>query len=355
MSDPVNRTSILDQVVELLRQGLAAGRWKDELPSEAELCRAFRVSRATVRKAIEQLVRERRLKPGGRGRHHQILRGSPTHTPRSGHLVRILTPYAPDSFTSAHLVMFEGIRAAANAAGYGVEFEYRPKLFKTRGSTEFSRLDLLPDTAGWILMYSTLHIQRWIATRGFPGVVFGTLYPGFKLPCLQLDMEASARHAAGLFHARGYRTMVFLLPEFTSLGDRLSGAAFVEEARRLGSHAIIATYKAEMTDLRRTLDHLLLSRPRPNAFFSNCAEHSMTLLCHLQQSGLVVPEDAAIACGWDDPFLAHAIPSIARYRINHSRVGSRIGNMLLDAIRNGAGKCPHLKLLPDFIPGGTFR
>ena len=42
--------------------------------------------------------------------------------------------------------------------------------------------------------------------------------------------------------------MVFLLPEFTSLSDRLSGAAFVTEARRLGSHAVIASYKPEVAE-----------------------------------------------------------------------------------------------------------
>jgi LacI family transcriptional regulator len=251
--------------------------------------------------------------------------------------------------------MFEGLRAAASAAGFGVEFEYRPKLFKMRGAAGFSPLELLPDTAGWVLMYSTLPIQRWIASRGCPGVVFGTLYPGLQLPCTQIDTEASARHAAGLFHARGHRRMVFLMPEFTSLSDRLSGAAFVAEARRLGSHAVIATYKPRVADLRRTLDHLLVARPRPDAFFSNCAEHSMTLLCHLRQAGLAVPEDAAILCGWDDPFLEHAIPSIARYRFDHAKAGRRIGSMLLDVIQNGTGKCPHHKLLPDFVPGGTFR
>lgn len=352
---PVSRTSISDQAVAFLRHGLAAGRWQGELPSEAELCRELRVSRATVRKAIEQLVREKRLKPGGRGRRHRILHGRPACAPRGGHLIRILSPYPSDSFTSAHLMMFEGLRTTANSAGYGVEFEYRPKLFKMRGATGFSRLDMLPDTAGWVLMYSTLPIQRWIASRGCPGVVFGTLYPGLELPCLHIDTEASARHAAGLFHARHHRRMVFLLPEFTSLSDRLSGAAFVTEARRLGSHAVIASYKPEVADLRRTLDHLLVMRPRPDAFFSNCPEHSMTVLCHLRQAGLAVPDDVAILCGCDDPFLEHAVPSIARYRFDHAKAGRRIGGMLLDAIQNGTGKCPHLKLLPDFVAGGTSR
>jgi len=48
------------QIVESLRSGLQAGRYKDgaRLPSEAELVRRFGVSRMTVVKAMQQLQQE---------------------------------------------------------------------------------------------------------------------------------------------------------------------------------------------------------------------------------------------------------------------------------------------------------
>src|SRR5688572_25389503 len=95
MKGTVIRASISDQVVLLLRQGLVSGRWKGELPSEVELCRDFDVSRATLRKAIEQLVGEKWLRLGGRGKHHRILRSMPASLPGRGNIIRILTPYAP--------------------------------------------------------------------------------------------------------------------------------------------------------------------------------------------------------------------------------------------------------------------
>ena len=355
MSEAVIRSSVADQVAERLREGLASGRWGTELPSEADLCRDFQVSRVTLRKSIAQLVREKRLEPGGRGRHHRILHPAWQPPARSGSIIRILTPYSPVTLDTAHLVMFDKLRERAGAAGYGVEYEHQPKLFSARRPTGFGRLDLLPDTAGWVLFFSTHALQKWFSARGQPGVIVGPAYPEINLPSIHPDTEASARHAAGLFHARGHRRMAYLLPEFTSLGDRLGSIAFADEARRLGPEACIAPYQPEIAGLRRALDHLLVTRPRPTAFFSNCAEHSITILGHLQNAGLRIPQDAAIISGWDNPFLDHAVPSIARYRIDRARTGRKIIGLLLDVLRNGTGKCTRVKVLPDFVPGGTFR
>jgi hypothetical protein len=275
MKGAVIRASLSDQVVGLLREGLQDGRWESELPSEGELCRDFQVSRATLRKAMEQLVRENLLAPCGRGRHHKILLRAPAVRPRQGNIIRVLSPYSHDLLGSSHLVMCDRLRERASAAGYGVEYEHQPKLFKMRAPSGLERLSTLPDTAGWVLFSSTQVIQRWFSEKGWPGVIVGPAFPDVCMPSIQPDTEASARHAAGLFHAHGHRRMVYLLPEFTTFGDRLGSTAFVEEARRLKSDAWIVGYDPQVGQLRRTLDHLLVMRPRPTAFFSNCAEH-----CH---------------------------------------------------------------------------
>jgi GntR family transcriptional regulator len=60
---PLNRNSgvpLYVQIRELLRLGLAQGTWDvgEAIPSEEELCARFRVSRGTVRQALQELVRE---------------------------------------------------------------------------------------------------------------------------------------------------------------------------------------------------------------------------------------------------------------------------------------------------------
>jgi hypothetical protein len=232
MNDLILRSSISDQVVAYLRRGLASGRWRMELPSEAELCRDIEVSRATLRKAIGQLVREKWLAPGGRGRHHRILRTGPASRVPKGHIIRILTPYSPAMLDGAHLVMCDSLRAGAGVAGYAVEYEYQPRLFSKRRPTGFACLEALPDTAGWVLLFSTHSLQRWFCLRGKPGVIVGPTYPDINLPSIQPDTEASARHAAGLFHARGHRKK-------RAASDRMPGSPTANRrSRRSGARSI---------------------------------------------------------------------------------------------------------------------
>jgi GntR family transcriptional regulator len=58
------------QLRELLRDEITSGRWEvgEQLPSERELCEAFRLSRTTIREAIDALVSEGLLRrEKGRG------------------------------------------------------------------------------------------------------------------------------------------------------------------------------------------------------------------------------------------------------------------------------------------------
>ncbi len=53
----INRTSIVDQVCQSIKQDIAAGVWKtgDKLPSEAEFAETFGVNRLSVRMALQKL------------------------------------------------------------------------------------------------------------------------------------------------------------------------------------------------------------------------------------------------------------------------------------------------------------
>ena len=350
----IQRVSLPDQVAALLRAGIDAARWTQALPSEAELCREFQVSRVTLRKAIAQLVHERWIALGGHGRNHRIRRKPGTRAASRGRIIRVLSPYSRASLGATNHVLLDQVTERIAAAGYRLEFEHHPGLYQHHQPARLQHLDALPETAAWLLFFTTEPMQRWFASSGRPCLVLGRLHPGVELPCIYPDTAAIARHAAGLFFSRGHRELVYLRADFTSLGDRLASEAFAAEARRLGASARIVVHAPDVPGVRAKLAELFAARPRPSGFLIGAPEHSLTALCHLLGAGIRIPADAALVCTWDDPFLQHAAPTIARYRIDAAKMGRKTATLLLDLIRHGAGKTRSLQVLPEFVSGETI-
>jgi DNA-binding LacI/PurR family transcriptional regulator len=323
------------------------------MPSEAELCREFRVCRTTLRKALAQLAAERWIESGGRGRLHRILRRPRRKAVPTARTVRLLTPFGLVGWSSSLHQMIEELWARLSAAGYRVELEHHPGVFKRFQSAKLEHLDALPETAAWLVMYATEPIQRWFATRNRPTVLLGRAHEGVELSSIHPDAGAVARHAAGLLCARGHRELVYLIATLTSIGDRTLAEIFTAEARRLGARAEIVAYEAGEEGVTKAMKHLIAARPRPTGFAVGAPETAIATLCHLQAAGIRIPSEASVVCMWDDAYLGSTYPRMAHYRIDGQVFGRMVANAVLDLIRHGIGKVRTESIMPDYVPGGT--
>jgi DNA-binding LacI/PurR family transcriptional regulator len=197
-------------------------------------------------------------------------------------------------------VALETLAERAAAAGYGIEFEWQRKLFERYSQAALRRFVAKPDTAGWVLFYTSEPMQRWFAASGQPCVVSGPACPGVDLSCVYPDTRAFARHAGDRFCAHGHRKLVYAMGEHTSLGDQRAAEAFLEEAKRLGARARIVNLSADTASARRAIIELLAERPRPNGWCSAHTGLAVTILCALLRAGMRIPADAAIVVGWSD-------------------------------------------------------
>ncbi|GEM_PF-1062464 len=354
ISMPPIRSSLVDLAAARLRQGISEGRWKRELPSEAELCREMHISRVTLRRALAQLIREEWLTPGGRGSHHRIRKRPKQQKKTTGHIVRVLSPYPLSAVGSIPQTMFNIAAERLGSVGYRFEFEHRPSVFNRWLPEELERLTGLPDTAAWLLLCATEQMQRWFAGQSIPCMLSGRAVDGAPLSSIFADQQAVGRHAAGLFYQRGHRELAYFIAEFTSVDDRLCAEAFVQEAQRLGARAKIITHTGNASSVRAALNQLRCRDPRPTGFFSRSPEHCVTILCHLQSIGVHVPEHASIIAGWDDQFLQYTVPEITRYRVDGAKIGCKAATILLDLIRHGSGKLRTVPVVPVFVSGETL-
>lgn len=325
------------------------------MPSEAKLCRELHVSRVTLRKAIVKLAREGWIEQGGQGRRHRIVkRGRKASQDAPGSVVRVLSPFSVWRLGAINQTLHKSIAERIGSEGFRLEFEHHPRVFEKHLPDELARLDALPDTAAWLLFFATKPMQEWFAGTGRPCVNVGMVHEGVQLPTAVVCNEVQSRHAAGLLFARGHRSLVYLIAEFTSLGDRVGSEAFGAEGRQMGADVQVVTYNPEPQGISRAVTAILASRPRPTAFYLTCPEDCVTILCHLQRAGIRVPGEVDLLCGWDDPILDYTIPVVSRYRIDPGKYGRRIGAMLLDLIRHGSGKTREVLMMSEFLPGGTL-
>jgi DNA-binding LacI/PurR family transcriptional regulator len=349
------RTSLPDQTAAFLREGISTMRWSRELPGELELCRELHVSRSTLRKAIQQLVHEGLLEFGGHRRHHRIRKKPRRKVATTGRIVRLLTPFSERALGSIQHELLDRLAERLVAAGLDFEYEHRPALFKRHSAEELKRIWALPDTAALIIAFSNRQMQHWVVQNKVPCVIWGRLHGDLEIPCFYPDCEPIGRHAAGLFHQRGHREMAYFRAGLTSLNDQLATEAFASEAHRLGARCHAVIHEDDPADIKNKLDLLLAGRPRVTAFFSTCPEHNLTILGHLINTGLRVPEDASLISGWDDEFLHYAVPRFANYRIDGARLGAIAARIVLDLIRHGQGAgTRRASLLPAFVSGETL-
>jgi DNA-binding LacI/PurR family transcriptional regulator len=357
MHGTLRQITLHDQLVAALRDGIDRARWSGHLPSESVLSREFKVSRMTLRKALSQLAAEKWIALGGRGKAHGILR-RPRGKKRShptARTIRVLTPFRFTAHNTSDFDLLEILHERASSVGYRIEIEVHRGIYQKFQASRLERLDAQPDTAGWLLYYSTASIQRWFARRARPTVVIGRVHGDLPLSCVYPDTGAAVRHAVGRLHAAGHKDMIYLIESLTSLGDRIASEVMVEEARRLGARARVVSYDGNPDAIRKTLLDLLAARPRPTAFVSGAPGIAITLLCHLLAAGVRIPTEAAVVTLWDDVNLEDTFPTIARYRTDGKLMGRKVENVLTDLLRHGTGKTRAIPVMPEFVPGGSAR
>ena len=354
MSQRVARTTLHQQLVRALRRDIADGRWNGELPSEGELGRDFQVSRMTLRKAIAQLVSEGRIIPGGRGRRHRLHGGAVSPRVVSGRVVRVLTPFGIGELSTTDHSIFESLQDWASRAGYRIETEKHPGLFRQFQASRLRRLDARPDTAAWVCCYGTEAIHRWLAESGRPTMILGRVHGELPLASVYPDTRAAARHAAGQLHRRGHRELVYLIGNPTSLGDRLASEVFVGEAERLGANARIHSHNSTSTSIRRLMSRLAASPRPPTGFVVGSPEGAVAVLCCLLAARVRVPTEAGVLAMWDDSNLDATVPTVARYRCNGSSIGRLVGRTLQELIEHGPAPRRSIPVVPDFVDGGSL-
>jgi len=188
-------------------------------------------------------------------------------------------------------------------------------------------------TEGFVLLDSTLAMQRTIAASGIPAVVFGRLYPSVRgLPFVDRDQRQVGRLLAAHLLQRGHRRIVLLTRQHLLPGDHVTLDAVLEEMASAGLSAADLTLRclphdeevvqAEVRQVLQETDQL----PGILARVSMMADAAMEVIeseKFSQRKGITV-----VAADHFGPQSMETRYPVIRPRLDFQQQGALIGRML---------------------------
>jgi LacI family transcriptional regulator len=211
--------------------------------------------------------------------------------------------------------------------------------------------------AGCVLTSSNEKMQRWFSEHRVPCVIVGSRHPGVELASVDTAYRAACRHAVGQFLGRGHRRLAFLNPDSGAAGDLESEQGFNEGVARSNPadvQASVVRHDGTVPDICKKVDSLLRQPDPPTAFLVSRSGCVLTVMGHLMQSGVRLPQDAALISRDHDPFLEDMVPSVARYVVNPGVMAHRISRAVLELLQSGIVSPANCQILPEFKGGETF-
>ena len=346
------RVSLVAQTCTALRESIAAGVWRGELPGELELCRLLHVSRVTLRAALGRLEQEGVLAVA-KGRRRSILGKSRASGPvQRPQRVVLLSPVSLSGLTATKLLWIDALREQVAGMGLPLEVLVSGAASQRRPERRLAALRRQHPDAVWILLRSTEGMQRWFAAQGLSAIVAGSRFPDVALPCVDFDYHAVSRHAAGRLAARGCRRPGLVMPHEVLAGDAESEAGF-----RSGcgdGSVVVVRHDGTPDGLIRGLDAAMSGRGAPDGLFVFHAPHAVTVVTRLLQLGRRLPQDVRLVARDDDPVLDHLSPRPARYAAPPAAFASRIARLVGRWLDGETPAARRDLILPDFMPGQTL-
>ena len=324
--------SLLEQVVEWLREGARTGRWSAGLPGLGTLAREHGVAEGTMRRAVRLLEKEGVFSYAGAGRRRQVVMGQANGKTKPARQLRVAVLLRDELANEAagFRWIMAMVQSKIEAKGHQMVL-----LKKTQADFQFddSRVMrmLKRETADlWIVIGGSRVMLEWFTAQGRRTFAFGGGCVGMAEVAAtgshtQLTHLATIRKLCSL----GHRRMVFLLPYFVRHveGKQSSTARLIME--ELAAHGIsggayhLPDFEETPEGLRERLDALFRITP-PTAIFATYPGWMFGVLSYLAARGLKVPEDVSVVCGNDASGFAWTQPRVAHYQHDDGRMARRI-------------------------------
>lgn len=350
----LHRDPLHKQLVRILSEEIVSGRLPrgSVLPSEADLCRQYGISRSTVRQTLAGLAREGLVRTeAGRGTFVVGLAPQPETPPGPG--VGLVVPQLSGLLLARVL---EGAQEELARAGHALLVE--TSAFQPGGEERAVRGLRQRGVAGALVVPSAAcatppDFYQETADEGFPVVFVDRHRTDGTVPWVASDNVGGGRELARHLVRLGHRRLAYVLSRdfpATSLQDRVRGAEWAVAEAGLEPGALQSAHVGggmheplELWIHRAVAD--LMAAPatrRPTAILCANDDIAMEALAGLRRLGASVPGDVALV-GFDDlPYARFLDPPLTTARQDARGLGRAAARLLLRMVDRPGAFAPEL-------------
>lgn len=355
----VEGLSFYAQLVTRYRDDIISGALPvgSRLPTEMELAAQHRISRGTVRQALNILVNEGLLeRTPGRGTY---VRPRPLATPTEPKpALKWIGLLLSQPVFQISLEILLGVEQIAKARGYELNLTYTEES-QAQQDRDIERLRE-NKVAGIILMPLSNPIPgeslKKLQADKLPLVLVDRYIPELDTDYVVSDNVGGAYRATEHLIILGHHRIAFAYSnaanfQTTSVRDRWQGYRKALAHYNLGydESLVFPDLPLPLSGVQNEYDRLILKADRPKAFFAVNDSVALGLLQAAQRNDLPIPEELALV-GFDDlSFAAYLTPPLTTVSQPRMEIGIRAANLLINRIEGQTGPTEHVELPTNLL------
>ena len=331
---------LYQQLKETLRRQILEGELQPGtlIPSERQLCEQYGVSSTTVRRALQELVRDGLI-------HRRAGIGTFVSSPSRRSILLIVVGFDNPAWLKRSYFFSDLIAGIATVTWENNAIFSVVHLLSSAcadGGVQSLISSIMDETSydGFLLRLEGNLQEEYLSPffeTGFPYVVIKRYLPQRPTNCAVVDDEQIALeatdHLVGLGHTR---VGLITTRSLTHGSDRYKGYLKSLEAHGIRTDPSLVCWAKDYYEEygHEAAARLLALDDRPTAIFAASDLLAVGAYSAIEEAGLRIPEDVAVVGCADIPAAASLSPSLTTVRVSYYDLGVQATRLLLDIISN---------------------